>query len=178
MTRALTQFLRRFRKNEDGQMLIEFTLLVPLIFTMFMTSIEMSIYSLQQVFLDRGLDMTVREIRLSTGTAPQHDELKDLICQYSGFLTDCSSTLRLEMVPVDPRNFSSLPGAADCIDTSEPVLPPRGFVNGQSHQVMLLRACVKFDPVFPTSGLGKSFSKDGSGKAQMISVAAFVQEPS
>ena len=35
-----------------------------------------------------------------------HTQLKDMICDYSGFLEDCHSTLRLEMVPLDPRAFS------------------------------------------------------------------------
>ncbi len=177
MKRILTPLLRRFRKDEDGQMLVEFALLIPLIFTLFMTSIELSIYAMNQMFLDRGLDMAVRNVRLNTANPPQHDDLKNLICKYSGFLEDCQTTLRLEMRPVDPRNFTNLPNQADCVDVSEPVMPERSYFTGQDHQLMLLRACVKFDPVFPTSGLGYSMSKDGAGQSQMIAVAAFVQEP-
>ncbi|MFC6584812.1 hypothetical protein [Sulfitobacter aestuariivivens] len=43
---------------------------------------------------------------------------------------------------------------------------------------MILRACVKFKPVFATTGLGYAFDDDGSGRVRMISSAAFVQEPS
>ena len=32
-------------------------------------------------------------------------------------------------------------------------------------------------PVFPSSGLGYELEKDGSGRARMTSIAAFVQEP-
>jgi hypothetical protein len=42
---------------------------------------------------------------------------------------------------------------------------------------MLIRACVKFKPVFPTTGVGKELEKDGTGRARMTSMAAFVQEP-
>lgn len=42
---------------------------------------------------------------------------------------------------------------------------------------MLIRACLKFDPVFPSTGLGFQFAKDGSGQVIMSAKSAFVQEP-
>lgn len=179
MTRSMTRFLRRFGKDEDGQIMIEFAIMVPLIFTIFLTAVELGIYSMRQMWLDRGLDMTVRIVRLGTGQTPQHDDLKDMICANAGFIPDCSNSLKLEMRPVDPRNFVALSQTADCYDKSQPVLPEDAptYITGQEHDLMVLRACVKFDPVFPTTGLGFQFIKDGSGQAQMTAMSAFVQEP-
>ena len=42
---------------------------------------------------------------------------------------------------------------------------------------MILRACAKITPVFPTTGLGKNIDKDGAGQFQLVSISAFVQEP-
>ena len=64
MTCRPLNFLRRFRSDEDGNMMIEFVIFVPLLFTIFMTSVELGIYSMRQMWLDRGLDMTVRLVRL------------------------------------------------------------------------------------------------------------------
>jgi hypothetical protein len=170
--------LGRFRKDENGAaILLEFVIFVPIIFTCFLMAVEMGIYSMRHMFLDRGLDMTVRFVRLNTNTAMTHSQLKDMICDASGFLEDCDSTLRLEMTPLDPRQFAQFNNVADCIDVSQPVNDPRGFDLGREHQLMILRACVKFEPVFPTTGLGYAMIKDGSGRARMISTAAFVQEP-
>lgn len=178
MIPPLSPFLRRFRKDENGSVsTIEFVIMVPLLFAAFMMSVEMGIYSMRQMFLDRGLDITVRYVRLNTETPMTHNQLKTMICTNAGFLKDCGTTLRLEMKPLNPRNFAAFDQVADCVDTSEPVQPVRGFELGQEHELMMLRACVKFKPVFPTSGLGYAFEKDGSGKAKMFSVAAFVQEP-
>jgi len=177
MIRFLTRRLRRFGRREDGQMMIEFALAVPLMFTLFMTSVELGIYQTRQMFLDRGLDMTVRMIRLNTGANYSHVDLKTMICDYSGFLPECDTTLKLEMSPVNPRAFSGFAGSADCRDTSQPVTPSRSFVHGGEHQLMLLRACYMFKPVFPSTGMGFSFTKDGSGRAKMVAVSAFVQEP-
>jgi hypothetical protein len=101
-----------------------------------------------------------------------------MVCDAAGFIEDCSSTLRLEMVPVNLRAFTGFPDVApDCVDTSLPIEPVRGFTLGQAQQLMLIRACVKFKPVFPTTGVGKELEKDGTGRARMTSMAAFVQEP-
>ena len=75
------------------------------------------------------------------------------------------------------RDTVSMPGTADCSDSSEEVQPVRSFVNGQENELMILRACAKFDPIFPTSGLGKQLAKDGAGQAALIATSAFVQEP-
>lgn len=172
-------FLKRFCRDEDGNMVIEFAIFVPLLFTIFLTSVELGIYSMRQMWLDRGLDMTVRLVRLGTGVNPDHDTLKDMICERAGFIPDCSASLKLEMQPVDPRSFAGITTPIDCVDKSQPVLPEDAptYIPGQEHDLMLLRACVKFDPIFPTTGLGFYLVKDGSGQAQMSAMSAFVQEP-
>lgn len=178
MIRPMKHILRRFRKNEDGSaLMLEFVIFVPLLFTTFLMAVELGIYSMRQMFLDRGLDVAVRHVRLSTNLPIAHDDLKDIICVNAGFLEDCQTTLRLEMATVSPRNFQGLSDDVDCIDTGQDSNPVQGFSLGREHDLMLLRACVRFDPVFPTSGLGASFDKDGGGKAHMVSMSAFVQEP-
>jgi len=133
--------------------------------------------TLHHSMLERAVDMTVRDIRLGTGTAPQHDEIKDMICAAAGFIDDCDTSLRLEMIQLDPYNWNEISDDADCIDQSEEVNPVRSFVNGLENELMFLRACVKIDPVFPTTGLGKNMVKDGAGQYALVSMSAFVQEP-
>lgn len=178
MIRSVKTFLQRFRRDEDGSALvIEFALFVPILFGAFLMSVEMGIYSMRQTYLDRGMDIAVRYIRLNTSAGYTHEEIKNMICGNAGWLENCDETLRLEMVALNPRNFAQFDQTADCVDTTEPIKPVRGFALGQQNEMMMLRACVKFDPVFPTSGLGYAFEKDGSGRARMIATAAFVQEP-
>ena len=178
MIRPIKKFLGRFRRDEDGSALvIEFAIFVPLLFGTFLMSVEMSIYSMRQMYLDRGLDTAVRFVRLNTNAGYTHDDIKNIICDNSGWLENCDETLRLEMVSLNPRQFAQFDQTADCVDTSEDVQPVRGFALGQENEMMMLRACVKFNPVYPTSGLGHEFETDGSGMARMISTSAFVQEP-
>ena len=169
--------LRRFRRNDDGTATLEFAILFPAFITILLSGVELGMITLQHAMLERGLDLAVRDIRLGTGNAPQHDEIKDDICEYAGLIEHCQSTLRLEMVQVDLRNVVEWDTSPDCVDSSEEVQPVRSFVNGQENELMLLRACVKFDPIFPTTGLGKQLTVDGAGQAALVATAAFVQEP-
>ena len=178
MIRTLRTFARRFRRDDNRSMTIEFALAVPLIMTLFMTSVEMGIYSFRQTLLERGLDIAVRNVRLNTGANYTHSDIKNMVCQHSGNLPDCQNALKLEMKPVNPRAFTNFGVSPDCADVSLPVTPSTIFVHGSEHEMMLLRACWMFEPVFPLAGLGKSFAKDGNGRVSMFAVSGFVQEPS
>jgi hypothetical protein len=178
MMHATLRAWRRFRRDEDGSaILLEFVIMVPLLFAALIMSVEMSFYAMRHMYLDRGLDITVRHIRLNTNTPMTHPQIKNMICDTAGFIKDCDTTLRLEMIRIDPRNFAAFNAPADCIDTSEDPRPVRGWNVGVEHEIMLLRACVGFTPLFPTSGLGYALPKDGAGRVAMVSNAAFVQEP-
>lgn len=179
MITRLKNRLRRFRKEDDGAIIaLEFMIMAPLIFSAFFMGVEMGLYSIRQMLLDRGLEVTTREVRLNTDMYFEHDDLKRAICQNAGNLPGCMDNLRLEMVPTNPRAFTGLPATVDCVDTSQPVTPVRGWALGKQHDLMILRACYKFKPIFPTTGLGASFSKDGNGEVAMSTISAFVQEPS
>jgi len=181
MRPRLTKSFQNFSREENGNGTIEFVIMIPLLFTIFLTSVELGIYSMRQMWLDRGLDIAMREIRLNTGDAPEHDELKTIVCNNAGFLPSCSSNLRLELVAVDPRNFTSLNAQVDCVDQSEPVetRDEPNYITGVEHDLMLVRACLTFNPIFPTTGLGFHFTENGDGAGQfaMSAMSAFVQEP-
>ncbi|MFC6584811.1 TadE/TadG family type IV pilus assembly protein [Sulfitobacter aestuariivivens] len=131
MIRTLTSYLRQFRRDEDGSALVvEFVIFTPLIIGCFLMGVEMGLYSMRHMFLDRGLDLTVRYVRLNTNTPMTHPQLKDMICRNAGFIDDCDTTLRLEMQPLNPRAFAAFDPQPDCIDLSQPVEPERGFTLG------------------------------------------------
>ncbi|MDQ2093267.1 TadE/TadG family type IV pilus assembly protein [Rhodalgimonas zhirmunskyi] len=170
-------WLRRWLKDEAGTATIEFAIMFPVYIVIFFSAVELGMVQYRQSMLERGLDMAVRDIRLGTGTAPQHDDIKQAICDYAGVLPNCTNNLRLEMIRVDPRNYVAPSNVADCVDHSETSNPVRSFVNGDENDSMLLRACLVFRPVFPTAGMGLQLAKDGAGNAAMTASSAFVQEP-
>lgn len=173
--------LRCFLKREDGNATIEFVIMVPLIFTIFMTAVELGIYSMRQMWLDRGLDLAMREVRLNTSNIPSHDDMKLSICENSNFIPDCLNSVKIEMEAVNPRAFAALDGTLDCVDRSLPTASQQdpNYTTGEEHDLMLVRACVKFDPIFPSTGLGFYFAQNGdnAGQSFMTASSAFVQEP-
>ncbi|WP_417729423.1 TadE/TadG family type IV pilus assembly protein [Roseovarius sp.] len=177
MSLSFRNYLRRFRRDETGTASLEFVLVAPFFLGIMIFSIEMGFVTMRATFLERGLDMAVREVRLGTGSVPQHDEIKQIICDNSIIINDCANNLRLEMRPADIRNFSALDQTADCTDQAEPSKPVREFTPGQQNELMLLRACLKYNPLFPTYILGSRLINDSSGQATLIANTAFVQEP-
>ncbi|GHG90377.1 TadE/TadG family type IV pilus assembly protein [Pseudodonghicola xiamenensis] len=177
MTAALRAALRRLWRQEDGNATIEFAITFPALIILLLSGLELGFVTMQHAMLERAVDQTVRDIRLGTGSAPQHDDIKDMICDRASFIPNCGDNLRLEMIQVDPRAWAGLDTTPDCTDKSEEVAPVRNFVNGQSNDLMILRACAKIDPVFPTTGLGKSLSTDAYGQYALVSTTVFVQEP-
>lgn len=178
MITRMKKHLRRFRKEEKGALyLIEFAILAPVLFGSFFFGFELSMHSIRQMLLDRGLEVTTREVRLNTGMQFTHEDLRNAICVNAGSLPDCEENLRLEMVPMNPRNFTSLPPMPECVNNVLPVDPLRGWSLGKQHELMLLRACLNFNPVFASVGLGKLLGSDSKGMGKMVSISAFVQEP-
>lgn len=177
MTRTVLNRFARFRRDEDGNATIEFIIMFPLFIFLLLAGIEMGIIAIRQATLERAVDLTVRDIRLGTGTAPQHDQIKDTICDRAVMVPECKSNLRLEMITVDPENFVAPSVIPDCTDQSEEVNPVRQFTNGMDNQLMILRACAKFKPYYPLSGIGRELDKDNAGYAAITATTAFVQEP-
>lgn len=179
MTRFIKPNMRAFLRDEDGSgHTIEFVLWVPLFLILIIATIEMGAMTMRNTQLERSLDATVREVRLSTGENLSHDYLKDQICEGAPLLADCSSMLRLEMIPLDLRNWSNPTAGVDCVDTSGAVNPLRQFDAGVDNQLMYLRACYKYQPIAPLGLLAGSLYADEQGYTRITSFSAFVQEPS
>ena len=169
--------LRRFRREEDGNATLEFAILIPAFLMILMSTVELGLINIRQSQLERALDITVRSIRLSTGAVPQHDAIRDQVCEVSGFIDNCSTSLRLEMVQLDPFAWAGVDPEPDCISKVEDVQPVRNFTGGQSNELMLIRACMKFRPMFSDWGLGGDLGKDSDGRVSLFASSAFVQEP-
>lgn len=173
----MTRFLRRFLTSEDGSSTVEFVVLVPVVFGIFMSTFELGTLTTRQIMLDRGLDLAVRAVRLGQVNPVTHDALKRLICNGAMLIPDCMNQLKLEMTPVDPRAWSTLRANVDCVDRSAKAQPVVNLPTVNSNELMMLRACALFDPFFPTSGLGAQLQRKSGGAYALISTTAFVIEP-
>jgi hypothetical protein len=60
----LSSMIRRFRRREDGTVTVEFVILVPLIFAIFIATLEIGMMMSRWSGLDRAADMVIRSLRL------------------------------------------------------------------------------------------------------------------
>ncbi len=173
----LRSFLRRKAREEEGTATIPFVILFPAFMVIVLSSIEMGILTVRQVMLERGLDLTVRELRLGIRANPSQRQIKASICNGAGLIPDCMNSLLVELQPVNKTTWSPLNPNATCVDKSLPVQPVTTFNPGGSDEMMLIRACVKVRPMAPLTGLGMQLHKDAAGEYALVSSSAFVNEP-
>lgn len=169
----------RFLRREEANSTIEFVLIFPVFLAVFLASFELGMLQLRHTMLERGLDLAVRTVRLSSGTTPDYDTIRDKICEETLLVADCEANLKLEMVRLNPwTSFATIPGA-DCVNRAVPFAPVRSWVEGGPNDLLLLRACVLFDPMFPTTGIGYRLGQDfGNGGAYALTAkSVFVVEP-
>lgn len=180
--RRLGRAALRFARAEEGSATIEFALLVPTFLYLFLTTFELGMIMTRDVMVERALDMTVRNVRLgrfdTVNPQSMHTALKQSICDLALMIDNCMNEMKLEMQPVDPRNWSMIDATPDCVDRRDPASrPATNFIPGVANQLMVLRACVLVDPFFPQLGLGR-FAATHGGVFTLLSTSAFVIEPS
>lgn len=185
MKRASTnpfKSLRSFIAEDSGTVTVEFVLIFPIFMLFFLMTYESGMISLRNTMLDRGVDLAVRDVRLGSIANPTRENLRNRICERAGIIPDCINQLQVEMLRRDPRNWVGLDPQVPCIDRSEQVQPATTFVNGSNNELLFLRVCARFDPVLPTTGIGKAIveandNAAAQGSYAIISTAAFVIEP-
>lgn len=167
---------RLFGPDETGTATIEFVILFPVFLSLLLMAVELSIVTARATMLERGTDLVVRDIRLNTGNVPSYETIRDRICQRSLIIPNCAAQLRVEMQSLPANQWSAIDTRPRCINRAEPVDPNDGFRPGLENQLMILRVCALFDPVFPTSGLGYRI-QNPDGDYAIRSTSAFVNEP-
>lgn len=169
--------LRQFFRNEDGNGTLEFVMVLPGFLLFFTSAYEAGVLSTRHVMLERGLDATVREVRIGRIPIPTHENLTDRICEIASIIPDCKNQVRLEMVIRDPRAWVAPSSDVACVDREEEGDPVLNFNPGNNNQLMILRACALFDPMLPTSGLGKEIPKESLGAYALVATSSYVMEP-
>lgn len=179
--KMLTRF---FRDDQSGNATLEFVFAFPVVFTMFLMSFESGMVSMRHFSLERGVDLAVRELRIGTMSTPTRDALRAAICQNATLIPDCTEQLEIELLRRDLRTWTALPTGFTCVDDGESGTTSGTFTNGTNNQLMILRACARFTPLLPTTGLGRAIvdaheAGGGSGTARyaLTAMRAYVVEP-
>lgn len=176
MRRLLRPF-PRFQRDETGSASVEFAILVPLFFSLFMIGMDAGLVMVRQVMLDRAVDIVVRELRLGIMAQPNLDDLRTQICNHTAILANCHANMLIELQPVNTATWLLPDTPPACIDRDEEITPVTTITAGGSNQMMIVRACMVVDPLFPTTPWALQLPLDTSGGFQLFATSSFVNEP-
>lgn len=175
--RALVRPFRRLRRAEDGSGTVEFALILPFVFGLFLSCFELGMLLTRQMMLDHGLDVAVREVRLGTFTGDVHGQIKDAVCDRALLIPDCRERLTLAMTVVNPRAWNGAEPPVRCRDVDEDALPANEFRTGAPNELVILRACAVFRPFMPFNGLGFDLVDGTNGTYALVAESAYAVEP-
>lgn len=168
---------RAFLRKEEGTVTVEFVLLFPVVFFLFIWATELGFVMTKQVLMEHAVDTSMRELRVGRMANPSAETLQQEICRRAAILKNCRDTLMIDLQPVNTENWAMPATPVACRDREQPLQPVVSFTPGAQNQIMLVRACVLVEPVFPGVGLGAGLRKDPQGGFAMVAASAFVNEP-
>ena len=169
--------IRRKARTEEGSASVEFVLVVPVFLLLFVSIFELGMSTVRLTMLEHALDKAMREVRLGTSTTFTRDDIRDVLCANASMLKDCEDSVLLEMIEIPMDSFDLPPVRETCIDKSEAAIPVTDFTNGESSDLMFIRACYAIDPLYPALGLGAMLKTDNAGNMYLVASSIFAQEP-
>ena len=179
---SLQKAAARFARADDGAASLEFVIVFPVFFGFFLMTYESGMISTRHVMLERGVDVAIRDVRIGQIPNPSAEGLRTRICEVARIIPDCENQLEVEMVRRDPRAWVPLDADVECVNRGAETRPVVDFTNGDNNQLMIVRACVRIDPMLPTTGLGKAIVQSNNddiaqGSYALVTTTAFVVEP-
>jgi hypothetical protein len=169
--------LRRFRADRRGSATVEFALIFPVFILLFSSGFESGVLTVRQTMLERSTAMAVRNVQISTKIPPTPDQLKRNICNLALVIPDCMEVIHIEMTRISMTDWALPTGPVRCIDRDEEIEPVVSFTPGTSNDLMFVRVCAVFRPMFPTSGLGLKLPRVNSSDYALVASSFFVAEP-
>ncbi len=179
MRRTTTDKPRRksWLRREDGSATIEFVILFPIIMTLFLSSVEVSVFVARAALLDRAVDINVRALRLGIMSPMTADELKRRICEDALILSDCENAMMIELVPISTETWQFPPDQITCVERDANIQPVVDFIAGGQNEIMLVRACAVLNPFFGSTPFVLGMPLDASGGYAIAATSIFVNEP-
>lgn len=169
--------LSRFARDDRGSPTVEFVIVFPLVFLTFYSAFEAAMLTLRSTMLERALDLSVRELRLSTAKQVSPGEIVRSVCSRAYAIPDCANSLILELHRIDSKTFNMPSTQTGCVDKGTGFVPVQKWTPGAGNELMLVRACAKVPTWFPLTGLGLALTKDANGDYEIQAVAGLVNEP-
>ena len=163
--------------RENGNATIEFVIIFPILMTLLISSVEFGILTMRKVMLESSVDRTIRDLRLGKLLDPTQASVRKEICDRASMIPSCEDRLIIELTPVNTNSWGVLREQTTCVSRDSALNPVVELNPGAAHELVLIRVCAVFDPIFPTSALGTHLVKQETGGYALTASSAFVNEP-
>lgn len=175
----MTSMMRRFGRREDGSATAEFVILVPLLFAIFVATLEIGMMMSRWSSIDRASDMVIRSLRLGQYTNPTPQLLRQEICDDVFLVENCFQNIAVDIRRINRATFVMPDNDAPCVTRDTDIIQPVTTVTpGQQNDLMLIRVCVAVDALFPTSSVALPITLDAQGGYRLSVASVYVNEPS
>ncbi|MEM7190213.1 MAG: TadE/TadG family type IV pilus assembly protein [Pseudomonadota bacterium] len=170
---------RRFLKDRNGGATMEFMVLFPFLMTLIFMIAEIGTFMVRSVNIERALDIAIRDVRLGVAGIDSLDGLRTRICGSAFLISDCESALLVELFSLgNAAAGAGLPaGLYQCRNRAEDIDPVVSFDPSGPGEIIVVRACLVADPIFPATGLLSTLPEAMGGGYAILAQSAFINEP-
>lgn len=175
--------LRRLFRDNTGVTAIEFALLAPAFFALLFSLFEVGLLFTRMAMVDHAVNVVSKQVYtgevtqgLNSGTINQTD-IEHAVCGVAAaVIPNCKSEITVELTEI--TSMSSLPSdEASCEDATLDLNPTVSFNPGKGNSIVFMRVCMTVDLLTPGLGFGLKLTKTNTGRFELISSAAFLNEP-
>lgn len=181
MLRKYRNWLKTYRKDQDGATALEFAILAVPFFALLFSIVELAIVFFLSSTLTFAMNEAARDVRTgefqsSCGNA---EEFKQAVCDKMGSLGNCAN-LRIDVVTspngrFQPDLLPTVPNVEDPDNPGNPQIPPDSYAQTQARSVVVVRAQYYHKLAFP--GEFTRLSNQPGNNRLLTSSTAFRNEP-
>lgn len=177
--KRIVRALFEFRFRDAGSATVEFVIVFPMVMAILLTSIDFGAFMLRQVFLDRGVNIAVREVLLGNIPSSGQSAFREVVCSQVVLIADCTTSISIEMRPINTNTWQGIYDPAQCVDRSANITPTLTFNPSNGNQdLMLVRVCASVDPFITITGMIFGLEQGTDGDYLILASTAFTNEPS
>ena len=184
-TLGLLKLLKKggVKAAQAGAATVEFVIVFPVFMIAFYWLFDTGWIAFQVVQLDRGVELTTRELMVSDVTetmtdSEAHEYLKGRVCDQT-IIRDCRENLILEIRQFDDFTTRSAANLA-CVNRTDEIEPKYTADAGNctsEDEIVIFRACLLVDLLMPPALSMYDGTATSDGALEVRSTSAFVNEP-
>lgn len=154
--------LRRFFRTDRAAATAEFVIGFPLVFLMFIVTLETCFLMMRATMLQRGLEMAIRDVRLGNIKNPLMSVMEQAVCDRIQIVPNCTSSLTLEFTLVNQASFQMPAPTQPCTVRSAADAQARSasiYSTGAANDLLVVRACLVVNAISPISDVYRLYSR-------------------